>query len=361
MVQVAPLIEQIYEAAVLPEHWSGVLEGIASFADAEAAALLLLEPGGRPRHVTSASYERAFEDYMRNGADLPNLRPQRALERMPMCFAHDLEVLSAAEIAADPIYERFLRPHGFAATAGTIIPVPTGDLLVFDIARSVRKTGFTRQDMDRLDILRPHLARAALLSHRLQLQAARATADALERVGLAAAVLRSNGAVLATNKSLLDLDPRLRIGAHDRVHLYSRHADALLAAAIADRRDEVVKSIPIAESELGPAMIVHLVPVRRAAHEIFAGAGHLMLVTMVMAPAAPLTEVLCGLFDLTPAEARVAKSISLGHSVSDISRNAAVSRETVRTQLKSLMMKTGTTRQAELAALLSGTRLAVRI
>jgi DNA-binding CsgD family transcriptional regulator len=62
--------------------------------------------------------------------------------------------------------------------------------------------------------------------------------------------------------------------------------------------------------------------------------------------------VLEGLFDLTTAEARVARAISVGQSVNTIAAENSVSLETVRSQLKSVMQKTGTHRQSELAALL---------
>ena len=95
-------------------------------------------------------------------------------------------------------------------------------------------------------------------------------------------------------------------------------------------------------------------PIRRAAHDIFSSAQVLLVLTAVVAPDAPLTEMLHGLFDLTPAEARVARGLAAGMSVEEISLKGAISRETVRTQLKGVMAKTATTRQADLVRLLAG-------
>ena len=69
----------------------------------------------------------------------------------------------------------------------------------------------------------------------------------------------------------------------------------------------------------------------------------------------PTAEVLQGLFDLTPAEARVARAIAERRTVEAIAGMLGVSRETVRTQLKSVLAKTGMARQADLAALLAAT------
>jgi len=56
------------------------------------------------------------------------------------------------------------------------------------------------------------------------------------------------------------------------------------------------------------------------------------------------------LFDLTPAEARVAAAIAEGSDLKTLSERLCLSVETVRAQLKSVFRKTGTRRQNELAA-----------
>jgi DNA-binding CsgD family transcriptional regulator len=355
-MDVEALVDGIYEAAVVPEYWPRILEQICSLADGDAASLIAFGHDAGLRYVTTKSYEAAFSDYAANGASLPNIRPQRGLERMPMAFAHDLEVCSQAELDADPIYLRFARPYGFGWTAGTVVPVPSGDLIVYDVAKSTSKGPFTRAAMERLDPFRPHLARAALLAHRLRMQQARAVTEALDILGLPAAVVGRNRAVLAANASLQALAPRVKIGAFDRIYLQAKAADDLLAAALSSRGFNSVRSIPLAATENAPAIVAHVVPIRRAAGDIFARAEVLVLLTPVTAPSAPLTEVLTGLFDLTPAEAKVARGISVGRSVEQLAASHGISRETIRSQLKSLMMKTGTSRQVELAVLLSGLR-----
>lgn len=105
------------------------------------------------------------------------------------------------------------------------------------------------------------------------------------------------------------------------------------------------------------AVIAHLVPIKRAAHDIFAGAFSVLVVTPLAAPQSPSEDLLNGLFDLTPAEARVARSIVDGKTVESLASNLGLSRETVRTQLKSVLAKTGTDRPSELIHLLVGKKL----
>lgn len=57
------------------------------------------------------------------------------------------------------------------------------------------------------------------------------------------------------------------------------------------------------------------------------------------------------LYGLTPAEARLAAALALGQSLADIAHVQHVSLATVRTQLRSVFSKTGTSRQAQLVRL----------
>ena len=144
----------------------------------------------------------------------------------------------------------------------------------------------------------------------------------------------------------------------DRIMLTNANADTLLEQAIAGYRRGGISatpaSIPIPASEDRLAMIVHLVPVRGAAHDIFSQSAMLLLITPVDRAAVPTAEVLQGLFDLTPAEARVARGIGLAQSIDALAAAQGVSRETVRSQLKLVLAKTGLNRQAELVSLLAG-------
>lgn len=60
------------------------------------------------------------------------------------------------------------------------------------------------------------------------------------------------------------------------------------------------------------------------------------------------------LYGLTAAEARLACALSQGHDLSKLSAQWRVSRETLRTHLKRVLSKTGTSRQTDLVRLLNG-------
>jgi DNA-binding CsgD family transcriptional regulator len=64
-------------------------------------------------------------------------------------------------------------------------------------------------------------------------------------------------------------------------------------------------------------------------------------------------DILGKLYNLTPAELRVASALLVGSSPEEYGQQSGVTQNTVRSQLKSLFRKTGTSRQSELVALLS--------
>lgn len=104
-------------------------------------------------------------------------------------------------------------------------------------------------------------------------------------------------------------------------------------------------------------MVFHLLPLCRSANDLFSHAAALLIVTPVDRAQVPTAEVIQGLFDLTPAEARVARGIGEAETLDAIAEATGVSRETVRTQLKAVLSKTGLSRQQELVSLLAGTAL----
>jgi DNA-binding CsgD family transcriptional regulator len=77
------------------------------------------------------------------------------------------------------------------------------------------------------------------------------------------------------------------------------------------------------------------------------------VLTPVTLPQAPPVELVQSLFDLTPAEARVARGLASGKTVDDIASAGGTSANTVRTHVRGVLEKTGCNRQADIVALLT--------
>jgi DNA-binding CsgD family transcriptional regulator len=353
------LVEQIYEAAFVPERWPDVLTVLASLSGALTSGLIFTNPSGVSGYIATEPLASLIRASMASGDLARNERPARALAKQHAGWLADLDIFTADEHKADPIYNAYLRPAGIGYTAGTVLPVPSGDILVFDVSRRTEAGPFERATLDRLDKLRPHLARSALISARLGLNFARGAVEALALLGLPAAVLARDGRVLSINAPFAALpESRIAIGARDRIGFADKGADTLLKEALARGGSDAapdVRSIPIAATDAAPAFVAHVTPVRRSALDLFGGSLALLILTPVEAPEAPLRQVLTALFDLTPAEAHVARLLAGGHTVESAAETLVVARETVRSHLKRVLAKTGVTRQADLVRLLAGT------
>ena len=353
------LTDRIYEAAVVPEKWPDVLDEMSRAVGGAGGILFTANPE-RIRWTSSADIHGLFEEFIRGGWAAINPRPGRLGPLGSVGFVQDLDAFTLEEIENDPVYRDFLRKHGLGWATGTIVDPPSDDSIIFSFERTYEKGPVPVEIVRAFDKLRPHLARSALLSSRLGLERARAMADALQSLGLPAAVLRDGGRVLTANSALDRLVPSLLQDRRERLSLTDAAADTLLGEALA-RRAAVgragVNSIPVGATAEHPPMILHLLPIHGEARDVFTSAASLLVVTPVDRGAVPTARVLQGLFDLTPAEARVARGISEAQTVEGLALAAGVSVETIRSQLKAVLSKTGLSRQQELINLLAGSML----
>ncbi len=197
----------------------------------------------------------------------------------------------------------------------------------------------------------------ALTADRPGLEWLRATANAFDLIGVPAAVLSRSHQLAAANKLMEKLIPHLVQDRPSRITLADRRADAMLGQSLTQLQSSTggqALSIPIAATSGLPASLVHVMPLDGAANELFADASCVLVITAVARPEIASAQVIQGLFDLTPAEARVAQGIAAGRTVDELANDAGLAVGTVRQQLKSVFSKTGVSRQADLVGLLLG-------
>jgi DNA-binding CsgD family transcriptional regulator/PAS domain-containing protein len=270
-------------------------------------------------------------------------------------FLTELDIFTLGELDLEPLYRGFLRPHGVGWLTGTAIPIPTGEKVSFVLSRRTERGPFERTIIQKLDELRPHLARSVLLSARLQLERARIASETLTALGLPALVLNEQGKVFAANSRIEAMPGYIQWRAQGRVSLKDKAADNLLRDAIAaiDVAGGAVRSFPVRDSATQAMMVAHLIPIRLSARDIFVRCAAALVLTPVTMPQAPPVELVQSLFDLTPAEARVARSLASGKTVEDIASDGGTSPTTIRTHVRSVLEKTGCNRQADVVALLT--------
>ena len=350
------LIDKIYESCFAPEIWPDVLDEIGRIGDAPGASLFVSkddvlhwvaspEPRARAQRIVK-------EGWLWRGQVIARLFALRHPG-----FLIDVDYLTPEELDREPIYRDMWRPQGVGWGMATAIPIPTGENATFVLSRRMESGPFERASANRLDELRPHLARSVLISARLQLERARVAGEALAAMGVPALVFDETGKVLSANSLIETMTGYVRWRAFDRISLKDTSADRLLRGAIAmidTDSGSGVRSFPVRDADAEATMVAHVIPVRLSARDIFLRCAAVLAMTPVTAPRAPPVELVQSLFDLTPAEARVARSLASGRTVEDIASDGGVSLNTVRTQVRGVLAKTGCDRQVEVVALLTG-------
>lgn len=350
------IADRIYEAAFVTERWPGVLEAASLISKSASGAIFAFDDNGLVRAVSEPNVQPLLDEFIAAGSWKRSDCVQRMLSVRPLSFVRVDDFMTAEEIARDPVRIR-ASAFGIGSHVCTSVVMPGGEVVLFVFQRWNRDGIYEQRVIDRLDGLRPHLARASLVAGRLRLEQARSTVQALRQIGLPAAVLRASGRVLAHNDLLENLREIFLSTAGGGMALADASANALFQQAIARNEDNgVVRSIAVAAGEGRPALIVHLLPLRRDAHDIFSGGDILVAATAVSASAlVPSPSILSGLFDLSPAEAKLAAALATGRSLGEVAVESGIAVKSARTYLDRIFQKTGTNRQGQLVALLKST------
>jgi DNA-binding CsgD family transcriptional regulator len=345
-----------YEAAIVPELWPRALELIGTVSDSAGAAVLCLNERG-PHLVQAPILDRVASRFLDEGWIARNSRAGNVAVKGMVGrpgFLNEHDYFDRVEDAQhDPMVRDLFAAEGFGWAAGFVLQLPHGDLVVMNVEQFQERGPIRGEALARLDRLYPHLARAAMLGGRADFERVRTAVDTLTAIGLPAAALTPSGRVSLANEAFAGATDLWTTSMSDRLSLIDPVAGEMLATALGalDRLDGP-RSIPLRQVAGGPAIAtLQLSPIRRAAHDIFGDTVAIAVLSRLREGVAGAT-VVQSLLDLTPAEIAVAKAIAAGQTPADIARQTGRSVLTVRNQLKSVMAKTGSRRQVELALLM---------
>ena len=353
------LIDRIYECSVVPELWPDVLDELALLTDSTGG--MLFSARKAVNWTASENVFDAFETYVKDGWLGKCPRRMCMIEKSQPTFFVEQDFWSEEELANNPFYRDFFHPRGLGWSAGTLLQMPTGDNIVFSIERQLDQGPIERNHVERLNELRPHLLRSAFVSARLGLQRAQGAGETLARFGLPALVLDADGKFVEANERADTIADHIKFKAPDRrVAFADRRAGAFLTSAL-ERLDGVSAtdslSFPIRNEDGHAIFVGHVMPVKLAAHDIFANSYALLFFTPLDRTRAPSKDLMRSLFDMTVAETRIAKGLVKGQTLTEIASDGGVSITTVRSQFSSILEKTGCSRQAELVGLLANIAL----
>jgi len=358
----AQLIETIYEAAIDPLRWHGVLDRIVERVGARGSALLVRAETDHPYEITALS--KAYRDFVTRpeGRDyVANLRAHEAPDwaafaKQPINQPFpDIDVgISREVLDTRPDCLVLERSVGIRRRIGLRLndnPVWfEGMTIGFDPALAeLPEAAF--DDLGRHAV---HLARAAELSRTFMQLRARynAALTVLDRVGTGMGVGLPDGRIIVRNRELmriadqedgLSLTRDHRIAARDPE--LTRPIDAAIARASATASGEseaARQTIAVPRRSGAPAFILDIAPLNDAACEIERGLNG-ALISIIDPENAPLfdTERFARAYELTGAEKEVARLIPRGHTVEEIAQRRGTAPATVKNQLAAMLAKTG--------------------
>lgn len=355
------IVDRIYEAAFAAELWPQTLEAISALTRSAGGAIFVVSDHSPLRALGNAHLQPMLDAIMAEGNWNLSQSVQRVFSTQPASFVRMDDLMTGEEIERDPV-DASARRFGVTSPAFAPIPMPSGELVLLAFPRWLKGEKHDQIAIDLLNGLRPHFARAGLVAGRLGLERARTAVSVLSEIGLPAAVMSGSGRVLTANGLMEDMADVFVALAHGGMALADEPANTLFQQAIAHNQDNrVVRSIPVPGTKGRPALIVHLLPLRRAAYDIFSGADILVAATEVsISTTVPSPNILSGLFDLTPAEARLAIELAAGRSVQQAAVEIGIAVKSARIYLDRIFRKTGTNRQSQLMALLKSAAVPVR-
>lgn len=349
----ADTIAEIYEAGAFPDRWLGLLEKIGRDVGA-LGGNFIRNSDAEIAILSSPSVEAVTREFERQGWNRDNSRVQRLVARADHPgFLTDSDLHTAEELRRLPIYADFLTPRGVDAGAATVVQGAQDDVLAIAF-EGFADHAAAASAVPVLDAYRPHFARAAALGG--QIAAARATelANAFGTLGASIALLDAKGRVVAATALFAQAFDDLVQDGGERLRIVDPRGDERLGAALeALRATGHGASIPVRSGAGQGRAILHLIPATRQARDLFSRVWSFALLAKPGNRLLPGGDIIGALFDLTPAEARVARSVARGQRPKEIARDSHVSVETVRSQLKRIFHKTETDHQAELAILIN--------
>lgn len=352
------VLDRIYEAAFVPELWPKVLGEIAETAAANSGAILIIDDRLPPLFTATPNVLDTLESFSQTPFWYKNPPAHRLRKLKYPGFIERADFFRDDERNSGNPYHANMEKIGADWQIATIIDMPEGEMALFTFERNRGLPDFSKAELANLDVLRPHLARAGVIATRLQLQRAEANVAAMNAMGVPACVVTASGVVMSTNALFDQLSHVLRPAAFGRLSAKDRHADKLLQAAMPApgyTQTPPTRSFPMHLDDGARAIVVHVIPLYRAATDIFNQGAAMVAVTGYSVDGnLPPDAVLRGLFDLTVAEAAIATDLTAGKTLTDIAGQRGVAVSTVRTHLAQVFRKTGTSQQGQLIALLKG-------
>jgi DNA-binding CsgD family transcriptional regulator/PAS domain-containing protein len=365
--QFSELIGSIYDTAIDPARWTGVLERSMHFVGGTGAGLFTKNAAiqtGQVQYVTGIDpdYQRSyFERYIM--LDPATIGHFFADVDQPIAIE---DILPFDEFVATRFYQEWVRPQQLVDFVSSVLDKSITNVAMFGVFRHERDGVTDDRARHRMRLVSPHIRRAVAIGRMFDLKAAEAAtfADTLDGLSAGMFLVDPESRIVHANvagHALLNAGDMLR-AVTGRLVACEPQIDRTLrdAFAAAGDGDTAVgtKAIAVAlQHRNGERHVAHMLPLTSGARRdtgigLAATAALFVRKAVMVAPSPP--EIIGKTFRLTPSELRVLLAIVEVGGVPEVAAALGVAETTIKTHLGRLFAKTGATRQADLVKLIAG-------
>ena len=353
------LLESLYAAAAEPIRWPVFLDDVCNRVGARGANLFsfaLKDPSFsviESCHVDRDLLEVYTDHYYANDVRFECLK-----YIPPPHVITDTMIPDFLDYEHSEVLNEYLLPDDRKHLLALFFEPKQGTRAGLSLHRSPSQGPFQEEHIALGQALYPHLWRAVGIHRRLaKLKALGGIIEtALNVVATGVVLLDGKGKVSLMNRQAEELIAR-RDGLElstARIAAVSRSADErlqrLIRAAVTNRISG--STLLFRQASIAPLTIT---AAALPECECFPKPTDVSVVVFIADPereAPNLDDALATLYQLTPAESRVARGLVNGLSLGAIAERQGISRETARTYLKQVMRKTGARQQSQLVRLL---------
>ena len=352
-------LEACQDAVLAPELWPAALQSLSDSFGASSTVLLPVD-SRTTRAPMSAEHFEFDALWHRNQGHAPCIFTRKAPCKLGLPYVIEQQIVSPEERAQDPYFRETARVGHRDWWAEACFSV-AGKQWCLALYRSAELGPFTHEDGRYAALAGSRLSRIVGSAERFAQRQVSSTLSALEQLNSAALVIDSLGVARGLNgyaEALLCDDFRLVAGrpvASDRDSNRRLH-DLIAAVRHAERGGVAGYNHVVVNRDYRPWLLIEAMPVTSFGSDMFGDGRTVLLLTDLTVPLVTDQTLLAVVFGLTAAEAKMAARIAQGNSIDEAASALRISRETARTQLKAVFLKTSTRRQAELTALLGRLR-----
>jgi DNA-binding CsgD family transcriptional regulator len=368
------LIEKIYAAALDPVEWTECVQLFATTFGNRAAGFYIFDREiGSMTSLIAAGMETEFQQSLLDHFAPLNPYPETLHSDIPTGIAiTDAHVVARETARQSEFYNDWIRPQQLDVYQIGAKVAQDANRYAAIVAQPdpARFDELEAEYLKRMEMLIPHISNALKINRMMEghTKTHQALADAFDRSNIAIFVLDQNKRVGLANKTadaMLSENDVVRTNPVRGLVAVETGGTSQFATAL----DACMPGNPLLST--GPVVLKSNLNGARHVAWVQAIAPHtnrlgnktanlfglmgpepalVVLISRIERDAPLSTELVTAIFQLTPAEGKLATALANGMSLTDYALETDVSRNTARAQLASIFEKTGTNRQAELVS-----------